>query len=128
MKHSDRRRVGNSAPGSALRRLPRAILYHPTVLQGENGGAHNSHCATLHAGRHHDGRLKSLGKIQRAPLGTFNRAPTACRCFVVLGWLGYFSVHSALASLAAKGWWSANADTRLMFANGLVCATERTAM
>ena len=34
---------------------------------------------------------------------------SACRCFVVLGWLGYFSVHSALASLAAKGWRSANA-------------------
>lgn len=31
-------------------------------------------------------------------------------CFVALGWLGYFAVHSALASLAAKGWWSAKTD------------------
>ena len=32
---------------------------------------------------------------------------SANRCFVVLGWLGYFAVHSARVSLAAKGWWSA---------------------
>lgn len=68
--------MGKSAPGSALRGFPHAVLYHRLTWQGKNGGAHDPHCATLHSGRHHDGRLKSLGKFQRASLGTFKRAPT----------------------------------------------------
>lgn len=68
--------MGKSAPGYALRGFPHAILNRLLTLQGKNGAAHNSHCATLHTSRHHDGRLKSLGKIQRASLGTFKRAPT----------------------------------------------------
>ena len=68
--------MGKSVPGSALRGFPHAILYHLLTLQGKNGGAHNSHCATLRTSRYHDGRLKSLGKVQRASLGTFKRAPT----------------------------------------------------
>ena len=68
--------MGKSAPGYALCGFPHAILNRLLTLQGKNGGAHNSHCATLHTSRHHDGRLKSLGKIQRASLGTFKRAPT----------------------------------------------------
>ncbi len=68
--------MGKSAPGYALRGFPHSVLYHLLTLQGRNGGTHTPHCATLHASRHHDGRLKSLGKIQRAPLGTFKRAPT----------------------------------------------------
>jgi DNA-binding transcriptional LysR family regulator len=55
-----------------------------TLLE-KNGGAHNHHCATLHSSRHHDGRLKPLGKFQRASLGTFKRAPTLSRhnCLVL---------------------------------------------
>ena len=66
---SERRSVGKSASGYALRGFPNAILYRQLTLQGKNGGAHNSHCATLHTSRLHDERLKSLGKFQRAPTG-----------------------------------------------------------
>ena len=68
--------MGKSAPGSALRGFPHAIRYRLLTSQGNKGGAHDHHCATLQISRYHDGRLKSLGKVQRASLGTFKRAPT----------------------------------------------------
>ena len=46
------------------------------ALKDENGGVQSDNYATLAISRHHDVRLKSLGKIQCATLGTFKRAPT----------------------------------------------------
>ena len=58
--------MGKSASGYALRGFPHAnAKHHPA-----------NYCATLNVSRAYEIRLKSLGKIQRAPLGNIGRAAT----------------------------------------------------
>jgi len=46
------------------------------ALQDKNGGVQTDNYATLATSCHHDRQLKSMGKFQHAPMGTFGRAQT----------------------------------------------------
>jgi hypothetical protein len=68
--------------------------------QNKHGGAQPDDYVTLAVAAIHDRRLKSLGKFQRASLGTFKHAPTRV-CIVGSWWLIDDAIH-ALFAIEAK--------------------------